>query len=157
MSSNLHEANRRGLYFYKVISLVLSAGIGALGLLIWFYLREAIMTMLMVFGVDPFAWRAVDNFSTVLLGMLWLTLVLISPHVMLKGGTGVRFWKQAALLFGLQLAVLAASQLVPWALGAANASAASVPLMAAEAVGCLLLIGYYVFGKNEVQGRRERK
>ncbi|WP_274361983.1 hypothetical protein [Paenibacillus thermotolerans] len=149
MTSNLQEANRRTLYIYKVVSLVLTAGIGALGLLIWFYVRECVMTMLMVFGADPFSWRAVDNFSTILLGMLWLTLVLISPHLMLKGGAGIRFWKHAALLFGVLLAVLLVSQLIPWALGAADPSAGSLLLMAAEAAGGLLLTVFYFIGKSD--------
>lgn len=147
MSTNLHGANRRTLYFYKVLSLLLAAGIGALGLLIWFYIREAIMTMLMVFGIDPFAWRAVDNFSTILLGMLWLTLVLISPHMMLKSGPGIRFWKNAALIVGIQLTVLLVSQLLPWVVGAVKPSAEQFLLMAAEAAGSLLLIGFHIRGR----------
>jgi len=98
---------------YKSIAMAVTIGIGALGLVNWFYFREALLSMMMVWGVNPYAWRAIDNASMVGLGMLWLTLVLISPYLMLRGKTVNGFWRNASILAGAQLLVLLLCLVVP--------------------------------------------
>lgn len=106
MSTNWPGTEKRIQYFYKVLAIVLTSVIGAFGLVNWFYIREAIMTLLMYYKVDPFAWRAIDNFSMVGLGMLWLVLVLVSPYILLRADSARGFWKNASLIAGVQLVVL---------------------------------------------------
>jgi hypothetical protein len=106
VSTNLPGMKGKTPFLYKALAIAAAACIGAVGLVNWFYLRETVLTLLIVFKVNAFAWRAIDYITMIALAMLWLSLVLASPYILLRGKQGAAFWKKTAIVIGIQAAIL---------------------------------------------------
>jgi hypothetical protein len=141
MSTNMPGIATKVNYFYRILAILITGCVGVLGLVIWFYARELLMAMLIHFKVSAYKWRAIDNFSTVGFGLLWLVLVLVSPSIFLRGKSSILFWKNVSLVVGILLLLLFICHITPWFLGITMLSKVYLPLALIEGAACLVLIG----------------
>jgi len=115
---------------------LLSAGMavvtGALGIFNWLAMRSFLLSLLAYFRVDPFAWKGIDNFLFLLMGLGWLAYVYFSQHCLKKGILAGHGWKSLTLLLSAQLWLLAACRLIPMGLGAAPTGRADLLAASAE-------------------------
>jgi len=94
----------------KVLAQVLSyisAGVTAvIGALNWFAIREFQRILVVYVGVSPWAWRAIDLFTFMILGILWLCGVYLSQDYYEKGYWKAELLKRLLTITGVQLFVL---------------------------------------------------
>jgi len=77
----------------------ISAGIG---LVHWFVLKDTFMTILLFNSIDKWKVPAADQFSFLILGILWLMFVFIVFHYYNKGKQNGRFLHIFLLITGCQ-------------------------------------------------------
>lgn len=118
-----------------VLSVVLAAVTGALGLINWLILRSFINIMLPVTSISHWSYRAIDNFTFVLFGMGWLVLVLFSQHYYYKGAGKRVMWHRFARITGYQLLLWAACQWIPLFVGVGFADSSTWIWMSVQTVG----------------------
>lgn len=121
-----------GLY-PALLSYGLSACAGALGLLNWVMLRELQLALVKNSPISPWSWQAIDHFSFLLFGMMWLSFVLFIQHYFAKGAGCGRLWSRATATIGIQLLLLFACQAMPLLLGIVRFGAAGAAMLVAEA------------------------
>lgn len=92
-------------------SYFLAAVTGALGLINWFLLRDATFVFLTNSTINPWSWQAIDYFSFILYGILWLVLVLFSQYDYKKGIEQKRLRRKFCLLTSVQLFLLVFTQI----------------------------------------------
>lgn len=90
MDSNLAPVKSRILA--QVWSYFLSGLTGILGVLNWLAIRELQRLVVVFSGITVWAWRSIDQFSFIILGIIWLCLVYFSQNYYEKG-----FWKKSML------------------------------------------------------------
>jgi hypothetical protein len=127
------------------VSYLLSACTGALGLLNWMMLRETVLTVITHSSIDKWSWRAIDNFSFVIFGMLWLSLVLYAQHYYLKGANQGRLWRNFLLVTGIQALLLFVSHMTPRLIGAANFNSAQWFILVME---CIIGIAFIILSRT---------
>lgn len=127
-----------------VLSVLLAAVTGALGLLNWLILRGFVLLMLPVLQINPWSWRAIENFSFLLLGMGWLVLVLYSQYYYYKGAGRRRMWHNFGVVSGFQLQLLSICLIIPLLLGIGNVSIESWLLALAPLIAGILLVAVWV-------------
>jgi len=92
-------------------------GLSALGVWLIFALRVVLVDLAFVLRLNPWQVRAVDNFSIVTLGLIWLVGILLLEHRLRQAVATNRLWKRAAyvglaevialgLCYGLRLALM---------------------------------------------------
>ncbi|GGD89190.1 hypothetical protein [Paenibacillus nasutitermitis] len=104
MSSRKAKA---GIYSY-LLSFVTSG----LGIYLWFEMRDLISNLLIVLHINPSAWRAFDNFSFLLLGVLWLAFVFITQHAYQKSYLAGTLFRRVCLVIGIQMLIWFAMRLI---------------------------------------------
>jgi len=104
MSSRKAKA---GIYSY-LLSFVTSGA----GIYLWFEIRDLIADLLIVLHIDPSAWRAFDNFSFLLLGVLWLAFVFITQHAYQKSYLAGALFRRVCLVIGIQMLIWFAMRLL---------------------------------------------
>ncbi|MBW7453358.1 hypothetical protein ACFOLF_13910 [Paenibacillus sepulcri] len=110
MDEFLKRSNRQakaGIYSY-----LLSFATSALGIYLWFELRDLISSLLIVFNINPSAWRAIDNFSFLLLGILWLACVFFVQHVYHKSYLAGCLFRRVCLVIGIQMLIWSVIRLI---------------------------------------------
>ncbi|MBS4199276.1 hypothetical protein KHA93_06355 [Bacillus sp. FJAT-49732] len=78
---------------------IISTGIG---LVLWFVLKDTFLTILLFNSIDKWKVPAADQFSFLILGILWLIFVFIVFHYYNKGKQTGRFLSLFLLITGLQ-------------------------------------------------------
>lgn len=107
--SMIQHISRRVSRFIAVYTLWIISTILAL-LTAWF-LRETIIDLAFVFKANPWQVRAINNFGTVILGLLWLAFAMGAEGYFrryLKSGLPMR---PLGILFVVQIAVLSLAYL----------------------------------------------
>ena len=75
--------------------------LSALGVWLIFALRAAMFDLAIWLRLDPWQVRAVDNFSFVIFGLIWLVGILLLEHSLRQGVEKHRLWKRAARAFAI--------------------------------------------------------
>lgn len=101
MDTNIEPVKQKIIHF--VVSYLLSGVTGFIGIWDWFKLREMQKIIVAYSDVSVWSWKAIDNFTFVILGIIWLTVVLVSQHVYEKGFKNGRTWKIFTIITGIQL------------------------------------------------------
>ena len=142
--NSLPDRNRRRLPV--IAAYLLSAFTGALGLLNWIVLREMLMTLVASSSISRWSWRAIDQFSFLLLGMLWLAFVLYVQHDYARRAERQTLWSTVMLLTGIQALLLFFCHLIPPAIGIIRYTSLQFVMAGAEGVvgaGLVCLARYY--------------
>jgi hypothetical protein len=143
VSTDYPSSKKRGLHI--IVSYLLSAFTGALGILNWMMLRETVITVITHSSINKWSWRAIDNFSFVLFGMIWLTLVLYSQHYYLKGANQGRLWRNFSLITGIQALLLFVCHMTSRLIGAASSNSLQLFILAME---CIIGIAFIVLSRT---------
>lgn len=77
-------------------------GLSALGIWAMLYLRTDIILLVMVLNPGPWILYAVNIWSILLLGLLWLGGVVLLEHYLRKGLQKNRFWRRVMRVFLLE-------------------------------------------------------
>lgn len=81
MNSNLKKSS----FFTYLSILSLTIVSGALGLVLWFIIRDTMLTILIYTNFNGWKVPAIDNFSFLILGIAWLIFILVIHHQFTKG------------------------------------------------------------------------
>lgn len=90
----------------KLIVLGLTTLTAGIGLILWFIMRDTLMTYLLYFSIDTWKIPAVDNFSFVLLGIGWLIFVFIMHHILTKSLKRNGVFSTFLIICGYQILLL---------------------------------------------------
>lgn len=115
MEPGLQTNKKTGLH--ALFSYLMATFTGALGLLNWLLFRSFVLDFLPHSTIKKEAWRAVDNFTFVIFGILWLFLVLFGQHYYKKGLQRRKSGHHFFLITGIQLLLLMVCQVAPYILG----------------------------------------
>jgi hypothetical protein len=83
-------------------------GLAAIGVWIIFAARAAIFDIALALRLNPWQVRAVDQFSFVTLGLIWLVAILLIEDRLRKGVIKNRLWRRALRYFAIEVVVLCA-------------------------------------------------
>jgi hypothetical protein len=73
--------------------------IAAMGVWLLFAARPVLFGLAVWLRLNPWQVRALDNFSVVTMGLLWLVGVMVLEHSLRQGVEKGRLWRRAALAF----------------------------------------------------------
>ncbi|MBM7680281.1 putative ferric reductase [Pullulanibacillus pueri] len=111
MNPNLNSNKKTAMS--TLVSYLLAAITGMIGFLNWFMLRNLVLTYMATSSIKQEAWRAVDSFTFVVFGILWLFVVIFSQYYYLKGTRHKKLMHHFCLMTSGQIFLLAACQIVP--------------------------------------------
>ena len=80
--------------------------LGALGVWLLFALRPVIFGLAIWLRLNPWQVRALDDFSLVTFGLVWLVGILLLEHSLRQGVEKHRLWRRAARVFVAEAAAL---------------------------------------------------
>jgi hypothetical protein len=80
--------------------------LAALGVWLIFALRPVVFGLTIWLRLNPWQVRAVDNFSFVTFGLIWLVGILLLEHSLRQGVEKRRLWHRAARVFVAEAAAL---------------------------------------------------
>ena len=80
--------------------------LSALGVWLIFALRPALFALAAWLRLNPWQVRALDNFSVVTFGLVWLAGILLLEHSLRQGVAKHRLWRRAARVLVAELALL---------------------------------------------------
>ena len=81
-------------------------GLSALGVALIFQARSASVTLALWFRVNPWQVRAIDQFTVVTMGLIWLVGVFLLEHYLRQGVEKGGLWRRAVRVFLFEVAVL---------------------------------------------------
>ena len=89
--------------FRQLLPLYLSCdavwlALSGLGIWLIFALRPILFDLAVWLRLNPWQVRALDNFSLVTFGLVWLVGILILEHSLRQGVENGRLWRRAALV-----------------------------------------------------------
>ena len=85
---------------------VLWLSLSALGVWLIFALRPVMFGLAIWLRLNPWQVRAVDNFSFVTFGLIWLVGILLLEHSLRQGVEKRRMWRRAARVFAAEAVAL---------------------------------------------------
>ena len=103
MRGNSSQKSRQLLPLY-VACYALWLALSALGVWLIFAVRPVLFGLAVQLRLNPWQVRALDNFGTVTLGLIWLVGMLLLENYLRQGVVKNRLWRRAARVF-LWLAV----------------------------------------------------
>jgi hypothetical protein len=80
--------------------------LSALGVWLSFALRPVLFGLAVWLRFNPWQVRALDNFSFVTFGLVWLIGILLLEHGLREGVENGRLWRRAAIVFVAEAAAL---------------------------------------------------
>jgi hypothetical protein len=80
--------------------------LSALGVWLLFALRPIMFSLAIWLRLNPWQVRALDNFSFVTFGLIWLVGILPLEHSLRQGVEQHRLWRRAARVFASEAAAL---------------------------------------------------
>jgi hypothetical protein len=80
--------------------------LSALGIWLIFALRPVLFDIAIWLRLNPWQVRALDNFSLVTFGLIWLVGILLLEHSLRQGVENGRLWRRAARVFVAEVAAL---------------------------------------------------
>ncbi|MBS4217546.1 hypothetical protein KHA96_04365 [Bacillus sp. FJAT-49711] len=86
----------------SLLTLLMSTISGGIGLVLWFVLKDTFITILLFNSIDKWKVPAADQFSFLILGILWLMFVFIVYHYYNKGKENGQFLPVFLLITGSQ-------------------------------------------------------
>jgi hypothetical protein len=110
-----------------------------IGLSIWFSLRSLVVHLLIVTKTSTWSWDAIDVFSFIGFGVIWLASVFFIQHMLYKGAIHGSHWIKLSKLCALMLTLLLLNQLILLALGGTELSMTEVVTYILEALSAVLL------------------
>lgn len=87
-------------------------GLSALGIWLIFQIRSAMFDLAIALRFNPWQVRAIDQFSIVTLGLIWLVGVFILEHWLRQGMLKNQLWRRAARVLVFEAVVLGLSYAV---------------------------------------------
>jgi len=109
----------------KLLSYLVTVFTMVLGLLNWMALQNVLQFLLVNSSISRASWAAIEDFSFVLLGIVWLCIVLYSQHYYAKGVKKKKLWRNASFLTGIQVLLLFVCEAIPMLWGSGTGSAVS--------------------------------
>jgi hypothetical protein len=88
------------------ISVGLTIITSVLGIINWFELRSLTLACLAFFNVKASSWQGIDNFTFLLLGIVWLAYVYYCQYFLKKKASAKQVFQAVAMLLAIQLALL---------------------------------------------------
>jgi hypothetical protein len=85
---------------------VLWLALSALGIWLLFALRPVLFDIAIWLHLNPWQVRALDNFSLVTFGLIWLVGILILEYSLRQSVENGRLWRRAALVFAAEAVAL---------------------------------------------------
>ncbi len=82
-------------------------GLAALGMWLIFQLRAAMFDLAVAFRFNPWQVRAIDQFSTVAFGLVWLIGILLLEYWLRQGMRKGRLWWRAGRVLVIEAVALA--------------------------------------------------
>ncbi len=87
--------------------------LSALGIWLIFALRPVLFDLAIWLRLNPWQVRALDNFSFVTFGLIWLVGILLLEHSLRQGVEKRRLWRRAARVFVAEAAALGLCYALP--------------------------------------------
>jgi hypothetical protein len=81
-------------------------GLAVLGLWLILQIRAAMFDLAVVFRFNPWQVRAIDQFGTVTMGLIWLVGILVLEHWLRTGMKKNRLWGRALRVFAFEAVAL---------------------------------------------------
>lgn len=126
------------------ISFLLACITGGLGVIIWFVLRELLLTMLFISKISPWAWAAIQNFSLVFVGIIWLGLFYLTQLYYENAIKKKTIFRSLAFVLSIELFLLFVCQLIPLLLGITGNHTMDYIIVIAEAVATTFLVYFFI-------------
>lgn len=149
------EGKKRKAALYTFLSYLFAALTGAVGLLNWVMLRSFVQIYLVHTSIKKDAWSAIDSFSFVLFGILWLCLELFSQVYYRKGFKKKKFVHRFCLVTCIQVWLFTMCQIAPLFLGMMKWNETTILYSAVECiigVGLIVIINRTRYSKKERDG-----
>lgn len=102
----MNEKKHGKAIFSSFLVLLMSTVSSGVGLILWFVLKDTFMTILLFYSLDKWKVPAADQFSFLIIGILWLMFVFIAFHFYNKGKQNGRFLHTFLLITGCQSLIL---------------------------------------------------
>ncbi|MCJ8006469.1 hypothetical protein ACFFF5_02905 [Lederbergia wuyishanensis] len=95
----------KGWISYLLVMLlgIITSGIG---LVLWFFLKDTLMIILLYYSIDKWKVPAADQFSFLILGILWMVFVFIVFHFYNKGKQNGQLLQLFLIITGCQSLLL---------------------------------------------------
>lgn len=155
MDSNLTPL--KGQISSQILSYLLAGVTGAVGILNWFKLREVQKAVVTHSGASIWSWQAIDNFTFLGLGIIWLCIVLFSQYYYEKGCKKKRVWKNFFLITGIQLLLLFLSYLPAVLLGNQNIDVSLLLYIGAQFITGAGLLFFAFYRPSKTDGEKPVK
>jgi hypothetical protein len=104
--ANMSVRNFRQLLPLYVACYALWLALSALGVWLIFALRPVLFGLAVRLRLDPWQVRAVDNFSVVTFGLIWLVGILLLEYSLRQSVVKNRLWGRAARVFAFEAVAL---------------------------------------------------
>ena len=109
MRSNPHSPGFWHLVPLYLACYVVWIALSALGLWIILQLRINLIDLAVLLRINPWALGAVDKFSLLILGVIWLICVILLEHYLRRGIPQNALWTRATRVLLAELLLLGAS------------------------------------------------
>lgn len=129
---------------------------GLIGIFNWLLLRNTMLHVLLHSSINVSAWKVIDIFTSMLLGMAWLSYVLYTPYFYRKGIGNRRLWQRFRRMTGSQFLFIFICQLIPMLLGDFKFSGINLLLLFIQLIAGAGLI-CYPFRKPPSTGSTDQK
>lgn len=126
----------------QIISHLLAGITGVIGVLNWFKLRETQKLIVAHSGINIWSWKAIDNFTFLGFGIIWLCVVLFSQYYYEIGYKKNKIWKKFSFITGVQLLLLFITYIIGTLYGIEKTNTLTVVYIAAL---CIIGLGLIVF------------
>ncbi|MBM7566052.1 hypothetical protein [Paenibacillus sacheonensis] len=121
------------------LSVALTVVLSFIGIFDWLSMRGVVIDLLSYYGVDPYAWQAVEYGTFIVLGIVWLAFVYYCQHFLKMRALAGKLWVSFTKLFAIQLAVLFGCELIVFAIDEKKNLTEAWLLAAAEGICALAL------------------
>lgn len=136
---------------YKSVGI--TAITAALGVINWFELRGLLLVLLTFFGVKRSSWQGIDNFSFLLMGVVWLAYVFYCQHYLKKKAEAGQVLQASAMLLAVQLGLLFICNLFSHVLLGVPFEPQMMLFLIIEGILMLLLGAYSFYAARKRAGR----
>ncbi|GAB2565046.1 hypothetical protein [Gracilibacillus alcaliphilus] len=152
----------KGRKLLVLISYLLTVVTSVLGFIVWLNMKETVMLLVIAGSVSRWSLSAIENFSFLILGMIWLAVVYSSQNYYAKAVT----YKQLANRFFtfsiIQIVLLLFCQLAPivsglFPLESINGNFVIIEMLALLVMIFCLIAGRFNYWKDRTEDSRQKE
>lgn len=150
---NLDPQTKKQDAINVTLSYVFATVTGFIGLMNWILLRESVLVLMSYYSVSTWSAPAIDNFSFLMFGIIWLIVVFFSQNFYLNGLRTKKLWRNFSLITAIQILLLVLCQLLPFIVGYRVFDVANLILIGVEILIGIVMTIYAVVATSKRKGR----